>query len=107
MIRRNYRYSYFQNEEEEDVNPMEGVSNLSDVMLVFAVALMLAIIAHWNVSLNAERIDESSMTEIDNSQEIVKSVTSGDSSFVESGTVYTDINTGKTYLVKPEEDSAE
>ena len=36
---------------DEDYNPMEGVANLADVMLVFACGLMLALITYWNVDV--------------------------------------------------------
>lgn len=107
MIRRNSPFAANYEEDEEDVNPMDAVSNLSDVMLVFAVALMLAIITHWNVSLNVSEIDQSNLVETDQNSEIVKSVSSGDSSFEETGTVYTDVNTGKTYVLMPEDEASE
>ena len=31
----------------EDVNPMNYLSNLSDVMLILAVGIMLALVVHW------------------------------------------------------------
>ena len=34
--------------EKATPNPMENLANLVDVMLVFACALMIAIITHWN-----------------------------------------------------------
>lgn len=37
--------------DEEDVNPMDYLSNLSDVMLVLAVGMMLALVVAWNVDL--------------------------------------------------------
>ena len=33
----------------EEVNPMDGVANLADVMLVLAVGIMLALVMAWNV----------------------------------------------------------
>ncbi|MCL1835431.1 MAG: DUF2149 domain-containing protein [Oscillospiraceae bacterium] len=36
---------------EEDINPMDGVANLADVMLVFACGLILALITFWNVDV--------------------------------------------------------
>ena len=36
-------------EQEETVNPMDGVANLADVMIVFSVGIMLALIMHWNL----------------------------------------------------------
>jgi len=35
----------------EDVNPLEGVVNIADVMLVFACGLMLALAVYWNIEL--------------------------------------------------------
>ena len=37
---------------EEEVNPMNYLSNLSDAMLVLAVGIMLALIVHWNVDIS-------------------------------------------------------
>lgn len=36
--------------EEEDDNPLSMLTNLFDVAMVFAVALMVAIVVHFNVS---------------------------------------------------------
>lgn len=38
--------------DSEGVNPMNYLSNLSDVMLVLAVGIMLALIVHWNVDIS-------------------------------------------------------
>ena len=38
----------------EDVNPMNYISNLSDAMLVLAVGIMVALVLHWNVDLEAK-----------------------------------------------------
>ena len=35
----------------EEINPLDGLANLADVMLVFACGLMLALITYWNLSL--------------------------------------------------------
>lgn len=37
--------------DEELPNPMDGVANLADVMLVLAVGIMLALIINWRVDL--------------------------------------------------------
>ena len=34
------------------VDPMSYVSNLSDIMLIFAVGVLLAVIVHWNVDVS-------------------------------------------------------
>lgn len=37
---------------DSDVNPMDGLSNLSDAMLVLAVGIMLALVTAWNVDIS-------------------------------------------------------
>ncbi|MDD3400812.1 MAG: DUF2149 domain-containing protein [Eubacteriales bacterium] len=37
--------------DDEEPNPMEGVANMADVMLVLAVGIMLALIINWRVDL--------------------------------------------------------
>ena len=41
--------------QEAEVNPMDGVANLADAMLVLAVGIMLALILNWNVDISAVR----------------------------------------------------
>ena len=41
--------------QNEDVNPMDFLSNLSDAMLVLAVGIMVALVLHWNVDLEAKQ----------------------------------------------------
>ena len=48
MRRRERRRRRF---EDEDVNPITYVSNLSDVMLIFAVGIMLALVTYWRVDM--------------------------------------------------------
>ena len=89
---------------EESINPMEGVANLVDVMLVFACGLMLALITYWN--LDVAGIADSA-SEIQQGQEITDvdglSGENGDpmedSSLEEYGKVYRDPVTGSLYLV--------
>ena len=40
-------------EEEPGVNPMDGLGNLADAMLVLAVGIMLALIINWKVDITA------------------------------------------------------
>ena len=49
--------------QEAEVNPMDGVANLADAMLVLAVGIMLALILNWNVDISAVRGDTSLETE--------------------------------------------
>lgn len=81
---------------EEDVNPMEGTSNLADAMLVLAVGIMLALIMNWNVDLtdvvDMEELDAESLSE----EEV--EVVEQDQALQEKGVVYQDPDTGKYYI---------
>ena len=86
----------------EEVNPMEGVANLADVMLVFACGLMLALITYWNVDVAA------AAENVQNRQELTESVTDLDDkdgeavdsdALQEYGTVYIDKETGALYII--------
>jgi len=86
---------------EEGVNPLESVANMSDIMLVLAVALMLALVMHWGVDMSAAaKVDptDAEKTEDVTEEEIVDS-TSG-KAYKEIGKVYLDPDTGETYYIK-------
>lgn len=95
---------------DDNVNPMDGVSNMSDAMLVLAVGIMLALVINWKIDIKEayrgqeqkETVQDSKLQEVDSNDVIQNnSVSASDveSNYVKSGTVYTDINTGKTYIV--------
>ncbi len=115
---------------QEDVNPMNYVSNLSDAMLILAVGIMLALIIHWNVdvstsggdmsdsgmSLNKQadsdgsggdsKIDKKDAVSFDESNMEEKENTddlSKDGGMDKLGEVYYDEATGKYYVIKPKE----
>ncbi len=99
--------SYF----EEEADPMAGVSNLADAMLVLAVGIMLALIMNWHVSINGgytTELDSGAMKEVDASEftsaEEGEDSESGMNNLEERGTVYVDKETRKMYLVEPNED---
>ena len=95
---------------EENVNPMDGVANLADVMIVLAVGIMLALIINWNLDIsaiahtredtrnvdteNALALDSESIEEVDEDAEQI------DSDGMEKlGSVYFDETTGKYYII--------
>lgn len=95
---------------EENVNPMDGVSNMSDAMLVLAVGIMLALVINWKIDIKevayneGEKVEvnEKDMKEFDEAtskQENSVSVEDVEKKFVKAGTVYKDTSTGKTYVV--------
>ena len=102
--------------DSEDVNPMNYVSNLSDVMLIFAVGIMVALIMHWGVDVTEiqattdtaaesySQIDESqarTFTEEEREQ-MQNNATEGDLSegMQKTGEVYYDSETGTYYIVE-------
>jgi hypothetical protein len=50
---------------EDGVNPMEGVANLADAMLVLAVGAMLALIINWNIDIHPADTTQA-QTDLDN-----------------------------------------
>ena len=109
---------------EEEVNPMNYLSNLSDAMLVLAVGIMLALIVHWNVDISTSggtmsdsgqsyaadgeggnsAIDRDSAVnfsqdELDNMQSQDK-LDSSDTGMAKLGEVYYDAATGQYYIVE-------
>ena len=89
----------------EDVNPMDGVANLADVMLVFACGIMLALITYWNVDVSGV----TGSVQVDPGQEITEDIGGfgqqeneaepSDTQYEEYGKVYRDPATGKLYMV--------
>ena len=88
----------------EDVNPMDGVANLADVMLVFACGLMLALITFWNVDVagtQKQNVPDAPRQEL---TQTVEDLTRQEGEDVDSegleeyGTVYRDPETGKLYI---------
>lgn len=88
---------------------MEHVSNLSDVMLVLAVGMMLALVVAWNVDLVGigTKMEEATMEGTVNLEAQTDTITNmlenpdvniADYGLSEYGTVYTDGN-GNLYVI--------
>lgn len=96
---------------DSDADPMSGVSNLADVMLVLAVGIMLALIMNWHISVSGgsvTQMEKGSMKKIDRSEletsQDKESKTNQQSNLQKKGTVYVDKKTGTMYLVEPKEE---
>lgn len=99
--KRNLRVS----RKREDFNPMDGMSNLADVMLVFACGLLLALITNWNVDVSnvaQQQPDPENKYEVEGLESDKTQTVEGDSQLEEMGTVYKDPETGKYYVVEGE-----
>jgi len=80
----------------DEVNPMDGLFNLADVMLVFSCGLIIALIAAWNLDVS-DRLNLPTEVESlgENSQETIQNP----DALEEMGTVYMDPETGKYYIL--------
>ena len=88
-------------EADEPENPMDSLSNLSDVMLVFACGLMVALIINLNVDVS--RLSEAVVRYKDDSENAEVERRDG-AGMEEIGKVYRDPKTGKTYIVDKEDE---
>ena len=90
--------------DEEEINPLDGVVNIVDAMLVFACGLMLSLVIYWNVDIQgsgATQIEQGKdVTQIEQIKEnLEKSQKDGDH-YEKLGTVYKDPETGKMYMLE-------
>lgn len=90
---------------DSEVNPMDGLANLADVMLVFACGIMLALIINWNVDVGSFISDSVQMekgqevSDVENLGE-GEGILSEDGQYEEMGVVYKDPVTGNLYMVE-------
>lgn len=85
--------------QAEDVDPMIGLVNLADVMLVFACGLMIALVLRWNVDLSPpQQLDPDQMYEVTGSDAISEEHLAGER-YQPEGTVYRDTETGRLYII--------
>lgn len=88
---------------DSTANPMDGLGNLADAMLVLAVGIMLALIIHWNVDITVPEANSAEQTEqqipIDpgDLQDQTDAAASEDMSHI--GEIYYDEATGTYYAV--------
>ena len=97
--KRRSRVESFETAEPE--NPLESLSNLSDVMLVFACGLMVALIINLNVDVS--RLSEAVVRYKDDSESADVEKKDG-AGMEEIGKVYRDPKPVKTYIVDKGED---
>lgn len=84
-------------EETDDTNPMEGMGNLADAMLVLAVGMMLALLTHWSVDISSTGAVEELKNSSTIKDEEIQEIESNDG-LQEKGIVYQDPSTGKFYV---------
>lgn len=88
---------------QEDFNPMDGLANLADCMLVLACGLMLSLIVSWNLDIAIDETtnspDQSAVTEVDGVEDSELDSIDENSGYEEMGKVYKDPETGQLYMV--------
>lgn len=105
MRPRRHRNDFFS--DDEGLNPMDYVSNLSDVMLILAVGIMLALIVHWNVDITPQDSSAASdpmqaeavFTE-DELDSMRDDATESPDVLEKRGELYYDAETGTYYIVE-------
>jgi hypothetical protein len=112
MAHRNVKASSLRSNSvaEDDVDPMSGLANLADVMLVFACGLMLAVVAYWQVDITpdlTEVTESENMEEVQDDIEEAESALSSGSGYDRLGVVYQDPTTGKMYMISEGDESGE
>lgn len=87
----------------DEFNPMEGVGNMADAMLVFACGLLLALIISWNVDVSETgeiTKQPSTKYEVENIGESIEQDADVTDNLKDMGRVYQDPETGKYYVVE-------
>lgn len=111
MIKSKFNNRRFNDFEREDVNPMDGVANMTDVMLVIAVGIMLALVVAWNVDLNKlseeKLINPEELSVLEEDADGITPDLEGLESIkelglTEAGTVYRDSD-GNLYIIEADE----
>ena len=108
MKRLNKRFGFEPSDafkDEEDINPMNYIGNMSDAMLVLAVGIMLALIMAWNVNIGeSESIDQAEATEVEDVNALKSATEDSSTSLIdqsgltEAGTLYKDAE-GNYYVI--------
>ena len=91
--------------EDTAVNPMDGLGNLADAMLVLAVGIMLALVLNWKLDLTAISAEpEATEAPIEISEEDMQSTSQElDADALQRvGALYYDETTGTYYAITGE-----
>ena len=91
--------------EDTAVNPMDGLGNLADAMLVLAVGIMLALVLNWKLDLTAVTAEpEATEAPIEISEDDMRSTSEElDADALQKvGALYYDEATGTYYAITGE-----
>ena len=93
--------------EEPEQNPMDGVANLVDAMLVLACGLMMALVSFYKVDLkgtstvNTQELKQEQLKEVED-YGVIDQEGNISGGFESRGQVYEDKKTGKLYIITPD-----
>lgn len=96
--------------QRSSADPMSSVANVVDCMLVFALGLMLALVAYWNMVLPDEelvQLERKDLTQVEDVMKVQGQLTASGSSYRELGLVYQDPITGKLYMLAEDAEAGE
>ena len=82
-----------------DNDPMSSMGNLMDVMLVFACALLIALVTHYNVQLSPDTTADDSLQPIEGQMETAQDESTQLEDMTAVGTLYYDDETGEYYVL--------
>lgn len=91
--------------DSEESDPMSGLANLADAMLVFACGLLIALVVSHGLDISSDLVEmqESDMSEVvEDVEQMTDEITSGGKGYEELGMVYRDPETGKMYMLTEE-----
>ena len=99
---------------DEDINPMNYISNLSDVMLILAVGIMLSLVIHWQVDLDVSKNAGQEEGQSQSEMEVTTTFTENDledsgnvpDTVERLGDVYYDPESGTYYIAADQEGSS-
>lgn len=89
---------------EPVVNPMDGLQNLADAMLILAVGVMLALVIHWNIDIDSQQAGYRSGEKLKGVEEVESGMEVDPEKLEElgKGVIYIDPATGEVYLFAEE-----
>ena len=100
--------SFRKSKPREEVDPMSSLSNVGDIMLVFACGLMVALVAAWSVDLaKFQEVETNKELNKDDVEQLTEQMYGEGNGFVAKGKVYQDPTTGKYYLVEETDGSSD
>ena len=101
-MKHNRGRQYYSFESGGEPDPMSSITNLSDVMMILAVGIMLALVLHWNVPITAGSQDtpeSAGQTALEISEDDLEDTAELPEDMEKAGEVYYDAETGAYYIV--------